>query len=255
MDNSMTNNIPQNSFQASVALFPSSYKPTPRICDGAEGEAPRQFLPVEEKAMMFFAWCKESGKRGRIDTSDVDLKVLGAVAWVLVTAVVYIDGEVVSKATAGQGVTIGNMDEMDRGIQMASGIAKSRALTNAGFGVVSGIDVDPDLPGSMPAENYTAPVNAPMPDAAPAGPATMNPPQVNPEQPQANPEQPQADPVAAAKAVVCTVNGRYKGMTLGEVLLQSPRNIVYLAETYPQEGALKDAAKLLVPEAKRRMGQ
>ena len=60
-------------------------------------------------------------------------------------------------------------------------------------------------------------------------------------------------PVTIAKQTVYPGRGIYSGKTLGEILASSPKQILWIADKYPNP-TVKEAASLLVPEARRLTG-
>lgn len=278
----------QKAFSKSLEVYPSSYKPELRVVDGYYPGTVRCNLPLEEKAMLFHAYCYENKKVGTITTSNVSMQQFaltnGAqLLFVTVTADVLIDDKMVGSAVAGQQCFLDNFHDMDSIVQYASGIAKSRALSNAGFGIISGSDFDASgaeqnssglTPGmqtpptqqpvtsnhSVPASTDASKNVAGNASAAQQKPAQgKTPPPVSP-QPNAQMTipgtmPPSADPVEAAKNVICDMRGPdVNGKRMGDILTANPKKIIYIAETWKGNGPVKEAAKVLLEEAKKYAG-
>lgn len=136
------------------------------------------------------------------------------------------------------------------------------------------------LPFTMPTGSWDQPS---VPQQVPAGPVfgqavngnqqygfqgsdpgqQMNIPGVNPgwngqpapaQQPVGNMNPVMQDQIAAAKAVVWTGSGPNQGKTLGDILCTQPKNIAWMADKARDE-AVRNAAKLLLPEANALMGK
>lgn len=273
----------QAAFDKSLEVYPCSYKPIPRLVDGYTEGTQRCQLPLEDKALMFYTYCKEAGYQGRIDTSDYTVNTYntpnGVVVYATVTANVYMSGTLVGSAVAGQSCYLGNIQELDSLIQFASGVAKSRALSNAGFGIVSGSDFDAtggqNGNQTPPAGNlYGAPAGDCQQNGAPGynqyhGTNQEKPPtgqHISKPAPGGYIPDPPADctqqtisgmdedPLAKAKAVVIDINGYYKGQRMGDLLAQKPSQILWYADTWKGSGPVKDAAKALRAEAAKICG-
>ena len=241
------------------------------------------YLPYQAKALWFGLWCAETGKTGWIDDSDVTIQpVSDSVAMATVKATVYIDDQVMGRAVGSKAFFLNDVAGISAVVQAAGTVAKSRALSNAGFGVVSSSKPEeppvplpeyllgqqgspkPGEPVSQmpvnpdPAPNYGnyAPMDAPM--APVPGPAAPNlggyaPAPQMPVNPAPAGPVPGMDPVTIAKQTVYPGRGIYSGKTLGAILASSPRQILWIADKYPNP-AVKEAASLLIPEAKRLTG-
>lgn len=241
------------------------------------------YLPYQAKALWFGIWCAESGKTGWIDDSDVTIHAVSdSVAMATVKATVYIDGQAAGRAVGSKAFFLNDVAGISAVVQAAGTVAKSRALSNSGFGVVSSSKPEePPVPlpeyllgrqgtpkseepvsqmqtNPAPAPNYGnyAPMDAPMdPVPGPAAPEQGGyapAPQMSVNPAPAGPV-PGIDPVTAAKQTVYPGRGIYAGKTLGEILASSPKQILWIADKYPNP-AVKEAASLLVPEAKRLTG-
>ena len=230
-------------FSLSQQLTESDYIPPLLDGDiGADG-LPSVYVSGDSKALMFFDYCRKKGLNGRIINDEVQLHLMGEFGLVAAKAYVYIGDMLLGSGAAGQTFKVGNIPEMDCTIQTASGLAKSRALSNAGFGIVSQFKLQPQggqLPvGSIPAGN-------------PPAPATGSPVQQPAAVPVPVPAQAvQEDPLKLwAKGVFWP---REK-MTMGELLATNPKRILWAAESMPGNGDVKKAAKLLYREACRLTG-
>lgn len=243
-------------FEQSLKVHPCSYRPHLIQYENEFDGTPASIgLPLEEKLLLFRTYCSENDKCGCIETVDVSFRDIiapsGPMLLVYATIVISIDGAELCRDAAGKCVALSAENALyalDTAIQAASGLATSRALSKAGFGIVSGTDAftapvpangmaatsESELPFTM-----SAPVNAPQ-QAAAAAPAPQRAPQ-------------QTD-VQRAKGFICTASGRYKGVPLGAILLQDPKTIIYYATNYNGDPTLKQAAALLLPEAKAATG-
>ncbi len=241
------------------------------------------YLPYQAKALWFGIWCVEVGKTGWIDDSDVTIQpVSDSVAMATVKATVYINDQVAGRAVGSKAFFLNDVAGISAVVQAAGTVAKSRALANAGFGVVSSSKPEePPIPlpeyllgqqntpkseepvSQMPVSlsptpnygNYT-PMEAPM--APGPGPAAPNlggyaPAPQMPMNPAPAGPLPGMDPVTIAKQTVYPGRGIYSGKTLGEILASSPKQILWIADKYPNP-TVKEAASLLVPEARRLTG-
>lgn len=201
--------LPQPVYEAfgwNKKLVNASFEPMIQAEQKMDGSV-SAFITTESKAILFFEDCKANGKVGRIINDEVTLTPFGDRVMVLAKASVCVDDVIKGTAVAGQTFQIGNVEEMDQCIQFASGIARSRALTNAGYGVVSGVTIpapplnlgdpanagNPELPfrtdnlaGTVPGNpasvsaptatgGYPVPDTVGNPSSAPAGYAPGNP--------------------------------------------------------------------------------
>lgn len=284
-----TNESFKQLFDASLKIYPCSYNPTSDLTElpGRKEGTVRCHLPLEAKALRFFTYCQENGKCGKILTSDYRMETfttpqIPLLGFVTVDAKVYIDDILVGSATAGQSCDISNSADMDNVIQYTSGLAKSRALSNAGFGVVGGTDVDaslgaipsganqPTTMGTDPAGNPTAPIGngspgfqnygsqnstgyTPAPGvsypsaAAPAG----DPSQVNLFQQLGG----QIDPLTQAKTMPYPLNGQYKGQSLGSLNTRTLEFLANKATNDPIIEAAVQAARLVLADRAKASGK
>lgn len=270
MNLSIPNMVPESFnhlFQASLQIHPCSYDPTSDLkpFPGNDENSLRCIMPLESKATRFYLYCEEHQKTGRILTSDYHIDTYstpeGLTGFATVTAQVYIDDTLVGSAVAGQSFLIGNHKEMDCVLQMASGLAKSRALTNAGFGTVSGTDLDSS--STVPNPNMSVPTNFnPGNVQAPAGSTANN--FVPPPAPIADPAQQdmqaafaqlggQNDPLTQAKATPYPLSGYYQGKALGSLKTYILERFVS-QPTNPNIAAAQDAARLILEERRNSSG-
>lgn len=242
------------------------------------------YLPYQAKALWFGIWCTETGKTGWIDDSDVTIQpVSNSVAMATVTATVYIDDHIAGRAVGSKAFYTNDAAGISAVVQAAGTVAKSRALANAGFGVVSSSKAEePPVPlpeyllghqnspmygdpvsqvpvNPAPASNYGNYASMETPMAPVPGPAVpsqggyvqapqmpVNPTPVGPV--------PAVDPVTAAKQMRYPGRGKNLGKTLGEILSNCPNDIFWIASKF-QDPAVRAAANLLIPEAKRLTGK
>lgn len=231
------------------------------------------FLSYQSKALWFWTWCAENGKSGWIDDGDIEVHPLSeSVAMVIAKATIYIDGQYAGHSSGSKAFLTADVESLNAVVQAAATTAKSRALSNAGFGAVCTSKLD-DIPQLLP-DYLQNPVTQPsitattMPQAVPAYPP-VNPGTPRPapamQAPQSMPvpqptavlapmaQAPALDPVAAAKQIVYPGKGINCGKTLGTILQTKPKDIKWIAEKYPKP-EIQAAAKLLEPEANRLLG-
>lgn len=284
-------NLPEeieSGFKASLNIRPCTYKPSLEIVPGYYENTVRGILSLEKKNTWYHTFCKENNKAPCIDTSQYEIREMGTdengqkIFYVIVTAKVYIDGVLLSAEPAGQS---GSYRELDSMLQFASGIAKSRALTSAGFGTISGSDFDAtgamqnnqsqQLAGNGAAGNQTNNagnnpasnrVGNPLPSSAVSGQQNQVPPSNPPQSQSANPSAQMMipgtesasseDPTAAAKAVICSLNGpTVSGKTMGHILATDPNTIIWIATKAKISGPTKEAAEALLPLALKATGR
>jgi hypothetical protein len=121
------------------------------------------------------------------------------------------------------------------------------ALRNAGFGLqfhAAGEGFDDsainELGQPIPASPGAEAATPPVPAAAPSVKAA-----VPPVEETAAPERPPAeDPLDTAKKMPCPIT-KYKDKTLGDLILLDPKALVWVAEKFTGNPALKDAATLI----------
>lgn len=284
-------------FKESLQVHPNTYDPTLDLRENP-GDTPdkvRCYLPLEAKALRFFTFCEENGKQGKIYTSNYHMETFstaeqGLLAFVTVNADVYIDDSLVGSAAAGQCCRIGDFSNpLDRIVQVASGLAKSRALSNAGFGVVDGTDVDSS---ALPASQNGAYNYAPATSVNPAGYMPSNQGYIPPNPAQNAPSsgtstaasmpnhgygQPvqssavpgaaqgqidmfhqlggQNDPLTQAKTMLYPLAGNYQGQTLGSLNTRTLEFLANKATNDPAVEAAVQAAKLILQDRNKANGK
>lgn len=285
----MTGSLPEvlaNDFQKSLEVYACSYKPQLKTVAGYTPETVRSHLPLEEKALWFYTYCQENHLEGRIDTASYQIHPVtfsnGTPGWfVTVRADIYMNGKVIGTAVAGQVASLDNEMNLDLILQYASGIAKNRALCNAGFGLISGTDRDASggngsacassgaFPSPVQPNGQPAPVMAqsqPTQTPAQSAPSIPNGQDGNPflfggNPPGSAPANPgESQEQMWAKGVICTLNrttrsGNLKGMRMGDVLATNPETILWIAGNYKTDNDMKKSAQILLPEAKRVCGK
>ncbi len=233
-------------FNMAKSIRPCAFDPTPHLVPGevAEGKAPSVYLPLDAKRVWFHTYCTEKGVAGRIHCGEPKINFdlahsNGArIGFVYCNCDIIIDDVVVANATAGQAVFVDNLGDLTMAIQNASGSAQSRALSNAGFGAVSGTDLVADNcngadacgeniplpfttggddhtnePAPVATKNYGATNIEPKSATAPVVKAEPNPTATIPV------AAPVFDELAKAKATVCRVRSRdWEGKSFGEIL-------------------------------------
>lgn len=282
-------------FQTSLQVHKCSYDPTNdlRELPGNNDNTLRCHLPLEAKALLFFMHCQENGKTGKIITSDYQMQTfttpqIPLMGFITVQADVYIDDMLVGSAIAGQSCDISNTADMDNVIQYTSGLAKSRALTNAGFGIVGGTDVDASLYASQNGAslpftmgNNTAGNVAPSQGTTPpnsAGYAPTNPGTANGFAPGNSYQQPnaghnpapagdpsqvnlfqqlggQVDALTQAKTMTYPLTGYYQGKTLGSLNTRALEALANKATNDPAINAAVQAARLILEDRNKANGK
>ena len=162
-------------------------------------------------------------------------------------------------ATASQAFTDQGMD-IDRATQIASGLAKSKALANAGFGICNFYVPVPQI-GPNPGESENVPFffgsEPPAPDFAHADPQTVFSAVGSPTGPApgaGNDLRPSAASPGSPVELAKTVPYPPKGITFGQMLETDPNFLRSGVEQSKFRGKSLDAARLLYPEACRRCG-
>lgn len=259
-------------FEDAKKVRPCSFNPTPylKTTDATETRGPNVFLPLEAKRTWFYTYCQENGMKGMILVSDpvINFELSNnsnfRFGFVSGKCNVLLNGDVIGSATAGLAFSIDNLVEMSNVIQNVTGTAQSRALSNAGFGAVSGTDMevtpDPsgyshsgdDLPYKTPA-GFTAPGNTSAPaNALPAPFAPPAPQMGNMQQKFMEISgQTQLSEVDKAKALVITFNCKDTGKTMGDILtgIGGTKSIYYYAFEWARTGSetdpIRNAAKVI----------
>lgn len=161
----------------------------PEILLEADTQSYRRFLTPDAKLLWFYQFCIEQGLTGKVDTQFVsaeDLKDIpsnefagGYVHLVKEywAATVYINGESIATATVSGTFIVNDQQERDTASNQLRKSAVGAALSQAGFGVISGFNMT---------ENDIAMLNIP---AQPGAPAPTAIPQMAPSAPTA-PAQP-----------------------------------------------------------------
>lgn len=251
-----------DAFAWNTKLVSSSYQPMIQAETRMDGSL-SAFITADSKAILFFDDCKAKNQNGRIINDEVTLHSFGDRVLVIAKASVCVDDVIKGTAVAGQTFLIGNVEEMDQCVQFASGIARSRALTNAGYGVVSGVTLP--VPGNAP--GHSAPMGDPnlpfrtdnIPGTAPSIPNSASPMVALSGYPV--PGMPGAPTTAAPNPndpVVWAKNVQWptKRKSMGELLAMSPKDIKWAAENenIRNDSDVKRAAVILYPEACRLLG-
>lgn len=244
---------------------------------------PLAYLSSGAKRLWFYDYCQQAGAVGSIlPDCNVNFNVMERdgkrYGYVIAKADVIINNVLIGSAKVGQAFDMSSLYELDNVVQMATGSAVSKALTNAGFGALPIADIEMSNPlhnyepntdsfqASANAGPFTNIVqamgNVPNVPFGPFGsdPHTGN--QVNGRTPtphQSEHSQPAVTGVAApeelAKQTRWPLAGVNKNKTLGEVLATRPSDIEWLAQSWHGTGPAKEAAKLLLPEALEKMGK
>lgn len=223
------------------------------------------FISADNKAIMFFDECKRTGKCGKIINDDVTFHSFGAdLVMVQAKASIFVDDILKGTAVAGQVFRIGDVEVMDRVVQYASGLAKSRALTNAGYGVVSAVTI-PAPSGSLDPAGSGQPGAQSVPFQADNLQTGLNAQRVGNsmgyggnmdfQSPVAAPAAPQPaadDLIVWAKGIHWPKYKKY----MGELMLNGDgiKAIIWAAEKMSANNDIKKAALILYPEACRLAG-
>lgn len=255
-------------------------------------ESFRRYLTPDGKLLWFHQYCAENGVIGRVDVQFVssetlkdipDSEVVGGIAspvkeyW---KAGIYMNETEVASAVSSGTFLVNDRVERDAASNQLRKSAIGAALSQAGFGIISGFDMSEAdrirvceamvngalaKPATVPASVApptpaapTAPVMAPaFPGmAAPGNPAQgsfFGAPQPSPvSSPAPTAPAPQADPLVVAKAVVWNGAGKNKGKTLGQILSEPGglKNITWIAKDYSPRTAegkqVQEAAALIL---------
>ncbi len=236
-------NIPdfmKEAFDYSKDLTESQY--TPPLIDNFEADGTRTvYVSVDSKALLFFDYCKRNNLNGRIVNDEVLLHPMGDFVLVEAKAYVYIEDVMKGSGAAGQSFQIGQVADMDFAIQSACGLAKSRALSNAGFGIVSQFKFFPQNFGSFDSQGDSGSSDSQQSSKQNPHNATGN---------TAAGKNTEADRIAWAKSVTWPREKR----TMGQILATEPGKIKWVWESMSGNGEVKQAAGILYPEACRLLG-
>ncbi|HIT33425.1 MAG TPA: hypothetical protein IAC31_02185 [Candidatus Faecousia intestinigallinarum] len=246
----------RNAFHRNSTLLNVSFSPELKASTETDGTT-ALFITAEDKAMLFYEYCTVNSLEGRILCDELHFHSFGDFVICEAKAYVYIGETLKGSAVSVQCFQIGNVTEMDAAAHLARGMAKSAALTNAGFGIISRCQLPPTgnglpdtsfLPLPTSATQLAAPSLQPQQQGGYFSPAAPS--QAQPLQIGGSP-----DP----RAVVCPLNKPdIKGKTMGEVLLCSPKSVIWLAEmknVTPSILPAHNAAVALYEEACRYAGQ
>ena len=228
-------------FDAARAIRPCSFDPSAYLVPGdvVEGRAPSVYLPLDAKRVWFHTYCNEQGVKGTIINEEPNIRCdlvhsNGAkIGFITCNCNIIIDDVVVANAAAGQAVFVDNLGDLTMAVQNCSGSAQSRALSNAGFGAVSGTDLvaagddgkhiplpfatgdaedDNSKPAPVASDNNSATTNTAVAAPAATEEAAVTAPTVTAPTPV-------LDELAKAKATVCRVRSRdWEGKSFGEIL-------------------------------------
>ena len=264
----------------SLKIRSCSYDPTEQLELNCDTNGSMLFLmPLSCKKLWFFTYCQEKGKKGKVSIEHTDLNGAANLGFISSKATVYIDEEVVGEGYAGRGVDLNSLVDMTNCIQSVTGMALSKALSNAGFGIVEKFYVDSspvpsseterseDVPVPFdyqePAENAKA---APTPSKNSAPTANIAPPSQRSEPGQEEHSGQMSafemlggkvDPLTQAKSFLYPINGRLKGSPLGQM---KTAHLEYLVSNYsttsdPSVAAAVNAAKLILNDRLKASGK
>lgn len=278
-----------NGFAASCALRPISAFSVPELLE-VDPQTMRAYISSATKQLWFHQFCAENGIRGKIVTDFLSSENLAPIPYTgaeggtafpvkeFWKATIFLGDEAISSAISSQVYMVHDPQERDSASNQLRNAAIGAALSQAGFGVVSSFDLDPEdaqriqeqmgnqgmsgnteLPFNMP--TVTPPVVSPAaPTVAPNSffgnannaPAPAAPVQAPVFQQPAATIQAPVDPLAAAKQVKWVGKGKYQGLTLGEVLsdVSGVKNIQWIVNQFtartPEQAAVKEAAKVIL---------
>ena len=280
----MTNHI-----QAVIALRPiQGFNPEMLLKNDCESF--RKYWEPDAKLLWFHQYCKENGISGKVDTQYLTTEELkdipstefsGNIASInkeFWTAIVYMNGEVISEATVSGTYVVNDQKERDLASNQLRKSAIGAALSQAGFGAYSGFDMNQEEiaqiiaaansngallpagepttvtpPVSAPKQNPVAPVQDSFFGASPVTPAPVQAPPAAPAAPVVvTPPSVAEDPLVAAKKLVWNGSGIFKGKMLGEFLgtSQGRQNLEFIANKYAprtEEGRkLQEGARLIL---------
>lgn len=232
-------------------------------------------LPLSCKRLWFFTYCQENGKQGKTQVEHSAVTANNGLGFITSKASVFIDDVMIADGAAGLAVDLNNIADMSNCIQSVTGMALSKALSNAGFGTVDRFYVD-QIP--TPCGDSNAAQNAPLPFTyqEPAAPVQQGMPCTN-----AAPQVPTQDvmpgtnavasttaplfemlggvpdALAQAKSTVYPLRGKCSGMMLGS--MKSNELEYFLRQhgnsTTPQIAAAANAARLILEERQKQSGK
>ena len=260
----------------SLKIRPCSYNPSEQLelVTNPDGSMVI-ILPLSCKRLWFFTYCQENGKQGKTQVEHSEVTVNNGLGFITSKASVYIDDVMIADGAAGLAVDLNNMADMSNCIQSVTGMALSKALSNAGFGTVDRFYVD-QIP--IPCGDSNAAHNAPLPFTYQETPAPIQqgtpctnaaPPASSPAaMPSANPAAPQTaslfemlggvpDALAQAKSMVYPLRGKCSGMMLGSM---KSNELEYFLKQHgntatPQIAAAANAARLILEERQKQSGK
>lgn len=291
----------EQQFLKSLELFPCSYHPASNLETGNNPDgSPFVILPLAAKRLWFFTYCKENGKVGKIipECGNTQFNVCSlegmSIGFVTAKASIYMDEALIGIGEAGQAFNACNMADLSNVIQSVTGLAQSKALTNAGFGSVDRLDIvpvenPPVTGGNAPGTGYpfiysaaSTPSSASnIPGVPPVGNAQSNPPAGNmpvpPPQHGYTGQPPQGNPVVGtpntqkafemlggkvdeltlAKRTPYPLRGQYSGKPLGELPTKSLEFLVNKlgGELTADVAAAQAAAKLILQDRQKTSGR
>lgn len=238
-----------------------SFKPEDHMIqiDSMNGDgSKRNYLQVVHRVLWFNIYCEEHELNGYINDSDVIYNE--ALKMIIATCSIYINGQLIAKASGGQAVNDNNCDTV---IQTATTIAKGRALANAGFGTAMGAhedvegnpcDAGIDSNEKQQKNDIHEQDNNPEPDLTNSALSETSNKQSNAVSKQAgNNRRPSAAPsipktVLEARAIMLT-SGKYKGKTLGEIAAIDINYLEFYAFKYSgKHPELIEGSKLILNE-------
>ena len=261
----------------SLKVRPCSYDPTKHleVYTDSTGAVNGFGLPLSCKRLWFAAYCNETGKVGQIipDLIDRELKRIDAEDalgnpipryYTSAKADVYLDGELVGSGFASYCFPR-TEEKISNANQVVTGLAISKALSNAGFGVVD----RGDLADPAPKGPSAADLNSPLPYTVGenAGPIPTAP--ANPAPESAAPAQNQQmemqnlfaqlggkdDELTRAKQTPYPMNGYYKGQPMGGLPASKLEYFVTKEFKDPAMKAAQDAARLILEDRKKANGK
>ena len=247
-----------------------------RIPGFHDGDEESYYLEVKWREFWFHCYCDENNIQDRA-IEELPVTLIAGTSFLQAESHVTMNGKIVGRGVGGYCIS-GN--DMNYAVQIASTIAKGRALANAGFGSVftsasesesGGIEIPCDSGVSadffvfQPQKldpSYGNPMQVPAPPplqsdapAMPANPRCDNQPFI--PQPQTAPEPPARQatqtPVSAqcprtreeALSFPVPLRGTWYGKPLSEVIAKDPASVRYYAER-SRNGDLKQAARLIL---------
>ena len=217
------------------------------------------YLEVKWREFWFQRYCDEQGIQQR-SIEELPVTLIAGTSFLQAEAVVKMNGDVIGRGVGGYNIANG---DIAYAVQIASTIAKGRALANAGFGTVFSSSRTSESGGAeIPCDSGVR-TSEFFIRRSPKNPmcVTANQQVLKSEQNEANPGNGSPDDNRPASASAegmtredalrfqVTVRGKHYGEALGDVMGKDPKAVKYYAENTRYAGSeLQTAAKLILAQ-------